>query len=372
LSAAVQLPFSRVPYGGIVLRFLFLLLLISACRRSSEPVVETGPLKVRCVAVSVEKLARTVSLRGVVEVAPGHHAVVAAQTAGRLTSLAVHEGQRVELGAVLAEVDARQAADAAAQAQAALSVAEAGVQNAKVSAERIGRLFEHGIAARQEVDDAEAKLLALRATVEGAKAALEVAKRNVSFATVRAPLAGVVLRTMRATGDLVDGTPATPIVELGDPTKLNLLASAAPRELVQLVLAQHGVVHFEALPGRAWDVEVKSISPMLDATTGVGLVRLSFDPTATAPPIGLSGEAKVEVGITSDAVVIPSTAIRGSAAGGWEVVCCEDKHLHVTAIEAGARTGGRVEVTAGLDGGQRIVASEVLGLEDGAAMEELP
>ena len=190
---------------------------------------------------------------------------------------------------------------------------------------------------------------------------------------MRAPLSGVVLRTMRAPGDLVDGTPATPIVELGDPTKLNLLASAAPKELVQLALAQRGAVRFDALPGRTWDVEVKSISPMLDATTGVGSVRLSFDGTTTAPPIGLSGEARVEVGAVADALVIPSTAIRGSSAGGGgEVVRCEDKHLRVTAVEPGARSGGRVEVASGLDAGQRVVAGEVIGLEDGAVVEELP
>ena len=233
-------------------------------------------LQVRCVPVAPESLTRTITLRGVVEVAPGFHALVAAQTAGRLTSVRVQEGQHVQSGAVLAEVDARQASDAALQAQAALAGTEAAVQNAKVSAERTTRLFEHGIAARQEVDDANARLLATRATADGARAALEVARRSVSFATVRAPMSGVVLRTFRAPGDLVDGTPATPVVEVGDPSKLNLLSNAAPNELVQLIIGQHGVARFEALPGRIWNLEVKTIAPMIDTTTGVGLVRLAF------------------------------------------------------------------------------------------------
>lgn len=331
-----------------------------------------APLAVRCVAVAAAPLERTVSLRGIVEVAPGHHALVAAQTAGRLTSLVVHEGERVERGALLAEVDTRQASDAALQAQAALTMAEAGVQNAKVSAERTGRLFEHGIAARQEVDDAEARLLSLRATAEGARAALEIANRNVSFAKVRAPLSGVVLRTLRAPGDLVDGTPATPIVEVGDPSKLDLLSSAAPAELIQLAAGQHGVANFEALPGRAWDVEVTTIAPMIDATSGVGSVRLGFAPGRPGPPIGLAGEARVEVGPAASAIVVPSTAIRGSASGGSEVVRCEDGRLRVAAVELGARAGGRVEVTSGLAAGQRIVPADVLGLEDGVAIEVRP
>lgn len=357
----------------MVARLLLLSLAwISGCRRSPEAVTPEAPLAVRCVAVVSGPLARTVSLRGVVEVAPGHHALVAAQTAGRLTSLAVHEGQRVERGALLAEVDARQASDAALQAQAALSVAEAGVQNAKVSAERTTRLFEHGIASRQEVDDADARLLSLRASVEGARAALEVANRNVSFARVRAPLSGVVLRTLRAPGDLVDGTPATPIVEVGDPSKLDLLSSAAPAELIQLAAGQPGVARFEALPGRTWDVEVTSIAPMLDATTGVGSVRLGFAPGPPGPPIGLAGQARVEVGTSENVIVVPSTAIRGSAGGGSEVLRCEGGHLRATPVELGARLDGGVEVGAGLSFGQHLVPADVLGLDDGAAIEARP
>ncbi len=344
---------------------------LAGCKRPPEQAV-VAPLRVRCVKVTTEALAQSVSLRGVVEVAPGFHALVAAQTPGRVTSLLVQEGQRVEKGDVLAEVDARQASDVALQAQAALAGAEAGVQNAKVSAERLSRLFERGIAARQEVDDANAKLLSLQAAADGARAALEVAKRSVGFATVRAPLSGVVLRTLRAPGDLIDGTPATPIAELGDPTKLNLLSHAAPDELVQLTLGQRGLVHFEALPHRSWELEVKSIAPMIDATTGVGLVRLAFLLGPTLPPIGLSGEVKVEVGSLGDAVIVPSAALRGSTAGGLEVVTCEAGHLHATAVEVGVRSKDKVQVLSGLTVEQQVVPAGVLGLEDGAAIEAQP
>ena len=352
-----RLPFAALAFIGFL-----------GCKRPAEPVA-AAPLQVRCLTVTAQTLNRAVSLRGVVEVAPGFHAMVASQTAGRLTSLLVQEGQRVEKGDVLAEIDGRQAADVALQAQAALAGAEAGVQNAKVSAERTARLFERGIAARQEVDDAQARLLSLQAAAAGARAAAEVARRNVGFATVRAPLSGVVLRTLRAPGDLIDGTPATPIAELGDPTRLNLLAHAAPDELVQLALGQRGVVHFEALPNRTWELEVKSIAPMLDATSGVGLVRLAFSPGATMPPIGLAGEVKVEVGSLPDVVTIPSTALRGTASGGKEVLRCDDGHLRATPVEVGVRADGQVQVLSGLSVGQQLVPAEVLGLEDGTAIE---
>jgi len=354
-----------------LVRVLVLVLFVcSACRRTAEPAEPApGPARVRCVVATTEKLARTVTLRGLVEVAPAHHALVAAQVAGRLNTLLVHEGERVKAGDVLAEVDGRQARDAALQAKAAMTGADAALVNATVTAERMTRLLEHGIAARQEVDDAQSRLAAARAMAATAKSAFDAADRTAAFATVRAPLSGVVLRTLRAPGDLLDGTPATPILELGDPAFLTLLSSAIPRDLIALAIGQKGEARFEALPDKAWKVAVSTIAPMIDPTTGVGSVRLAFE--GAAPPIGLSGEASLVVGEV-EALSVPTTALRGAANGGSEVLVCGEGTLRASSVELGVRANGKVEVRSGLAAGERFVATGVLGLEDGVAWEAAP
>lgn len=313
-------------------------------------------------------MARSVTARGLVEIAPGGHALVAAQATGHVVSLLVHEGQRVARGDVLAEVDARQVSDSAQAAQASLAAAEAAVQNARVSAERASRLFDAGIAARQEVDDAEARLRSAEAAAWGARATVDVSRRAVSFATVRAPLEGVVLRALRGPGDLVDGTPATPIVDVGDPAKLDLLLSLTPAQWVLVKVGQPGVARFDALPGRTWKVEVHSVGPAVDATTGLGLARLTFAPAEVLPPIGLVGEARVDVAPATEVLTVPETALRGSASGGFEVLRCEAGVAHVAPVEVGERLGARVALQ-GLDAGVLVVESEVLGLDDGVAIE---
>jgi RND family efflux transporter MFP subunit len=270
---------------------------------------------------------------------------------------------------VLAEVDGRQARDAALQAKAAMAGAQAALVNATVTAERTSRLLEHGIAARQEVDDAQARLASARAAAAAAQSALDAADRNAAFATVRAPIAGVVLRTVRAPGDLLDGTPATPLLELGDPAFLNLLVSAVPRDLVELAVGQVGEARFEALPDKRYRVTVSTIAPMIDPLTGVGTVRLSFE--GPTPPIGLAGEAHLAAG-ESEALVVPSSALRGGASGGSELLRCEEGKLVVTPVVLGARDGAKVQIRAGLTAGQRFVERDVLGLEDGQVLEERP
>jgi RND family efflux transporter MFP subunit len=346
---------------------------LAACHHAADPAAEEAhPLRVTCVEPSVQRLVRVVDLRGAVEIAPGHHALVAPQVAGRLLSVAVREGDRVARNAPLAEVDARQARDAVTQAQAAVAGAQAGAQNATLTADRTRRLFEHGIAARQELDDADSRLATARSLVTAARASLSSVSRSLAFATVRAPLDGVVLRVLRAAGDLVDGTPGTPVVEVGDPAALDLLASAVPADLVQLRVAQAGTVRFEALPGRTWPVTVRSIAPSIDPAAGVGSVRLALAGGEGAPPIGLAGAASVVVGAQDGVRMIPTTALRGTTSGGSEVLVCERGHLRASEVHLGARDGARVEVLDGVPAGAKLVGAEVLGVADGAAYQEAP
>ena len=352
---------------------LALVTLLAACHRAAEESPEApAPLGVQCAEASLQRLIRTVHLRGAVEIAPGHHALVAPQVAGRLLAVAVREGDRVRRNAVLAEVDARQARDAVTQAQATVAGADAAVQNATLTADRTRRLFEHGIAARQELDDATARLATARSLATAARASLNSVARNVAFATVRAPLDGVVLRVLRAPGDLVDGTPGTPVVEVGDPGALDLLASAVPADLVQLAPDQPGTARFEALPGRSYPVTVRSIAPTIDPAAGVGTVRLALAPDAGAPPIGLAGEAAITVGAQDGVRMIPTTALRGTTAGGSEVLLCDHGHLRASEVHLGAREDTRVEVLDGLAPGAKVVVANVLGLADGAAYRESP
>ncbi len=354
--------------------FLFALLtLLSACHRATRESPETPVvLAVQCTEGSVQRLIRTVHLRGVVEIAPGHQALVAPQIAGRLLAVAVREGDPVRRNAILAQLDARQAHDAVTQAQATLAGADAAVQNATLTADRTRRLFEHGIAARQELDDATARLASARSIATAARASLNSVGRNLAFATMRAPLDGVVLRVLRAPGDLVDGTPSTPVVEVGDPGVLDLLASAIPADLVRLAPDQPGTARFEALPGRNYPVTVRSISPTIDPAAGVGTVRLALAPGAGAPPIGLAGEAAITVGAQDGVRMIPTTALRGTTTGGSEVLLCDHGHLRATEVHLGAREDTRVEVLDGLAPGAKVVVANVLGLADGAAYRESP
>lgn len=342
---------------------------LMACKHPEDAEPESGPIHTRCEAASVAALDDVRTLRGVVGTAPDRSAIIAPQVAGRLLRVTVREAQAVRRGDVLLEVESQPARDALAQARATLAQARAGLRNATTSLERSRTLFARGIVARQEIDDAETREAQMQAGTSAARAMVANAQLNVSRAVVRAPFDAVVIAVHKRVGELVDGTPNTPVVELADPSALELLASAPPSDLVALRVGQHATVRFEALAEVQMPARVLAVSPSLTAATGLGAVRFALEAGEVRPPLGLAGAATVAVGQRADAVFVPLAALRGGS-GGSEVVICDEGHAHVQAVRTGARDARRAQIVEGLAAGQRVALEGLLALTDGAEIVE--
>src|SRR5215831_2478389 len=130
-------------------------LLLSACHHEAgESDPAAGPKKVRCAPVTRRDIATQVELRGTVAPLPDRDAQIAPQVAGRLVRVVVREGDKVAAGQVVAQVDPAPLGDQVSEADAVLVRTRAERKNADTTLTRVERVFEHGIAARQEVDDA--------------------------------------------------------------------------------------------------------------------------------------------------------------------------------------------------------------------------
>jgi RND family efflux transporter MFP subunit len=285
--------------------------------------------------------------------------------------LLVREGDAVTAGQPVARIDNAPLVDQAKEAEAALAKTHAERRNAEATRARVERVFEHGIAARQEVDDAATRADTARAGEAEAEGAAKRAHRQVERATVRSPLAGVVVRILRRTGELVDGTPATPVVEVADPSRLELVSDAAASDLVRLAKGAPAAVAVAALPGATWSAAVSAVSPAVDRATGLGTVRLSLDlgpGPRPGPPLGVLGTARVRVGQPRQATVVPKGALRAGVGAEAEVILCGgDGAAHVRRVRRGVATGDKVEAE-GLAPGDK-VALDPLGITEGQPLE---
>jgi cobalt-zinc-cadmium efflux system membrane fusion protein len=322
-------------------------------------------------------MADRVTLRGVVGVPPDKDAVVAPAVAGRLLEVKVHEGDRVKVGDPIATVDDPTLAPAVQEAQAARAAAQAAKTNADAALARAQRLFDQGIAPRRDVEDAQARAAAAASDVAAASAKLDVAQRQLGRARVTAPIAGVIVHVTKRAGELVDGTPATPVAEIADPISLEIKADAPAADLVRLREGAAVEITLDALPSVKIDGAIVLVSPAVDPATSLGTVRASIKapPDGVTLKLGLAGSISVAVAQRASAITVPAAAVRRSTDGAEEVVACEKdaKTGAMTAaivpVKVGARAGDRVEIADGLAAGRLIVTRHVVGLDDGTPLE---
>jgi RND family efflux transporter MFP subunit len=305
-------------------------------------------------------------LRGRLEAPVGGDLAVASQVPGRVVSLEVAEGQAVDAGTLLATVDDVASRDGVRQAQAALAQTHADAARARTLLGRAKALVAKGIAATQELDDAIAQSRTADASVRSATAAADLARHTLGRVQVRAPIAGVVTHVWRGPGALVDGTAATPLVQLASAVQPEFVADATERDLSRLQVALP--VAGTLVDGERWQGHIRLVTRALEPGTGLGIVRLALDAVPRAP-LGSSGHAQVTLR-RRGAVLLPVSAVRGAVQNGVEVAVCHQGHAQLRTLTIGWRDDRDVEVTGGLGPGETVALDHALGLQDGTLIEE--
>lgn len=342
-----------------------LLALVAGCKgkpAADEEEDELPVVTVTCAPVARTAVEDALDVDGVIAPPPKHDASLSSPVAGRVSQLSVEEGDKVAAGAVLATIEDPALPAGSIEARAGVASARAASEAAALDLARQQRLVDQGIGARRDLEEARAKAAAAAAELEAANARSGLAARQSARAQLRAPFAGVVLHVYKRAGESVDGTAATPVVEIADLGVLEVRAQVAPASLVKL---KEGMPAHVRVAGIADDLPatVARVAPAVDPTTLLGSVRIQLSATANVP-VGSAATARIVIG-THEGLVVPATALRRSQLGSDELVTCKDGTAHVRAVTLGTRGATSIEVTAGLTAGESIVVDKALGIEEG-------
>lgn len=285
---------------------------------------------------------------------------VTSTVTGTLIALPVAEGDRVEAGQLLAQVDAEAQSASVRQAQAALDAALDAEREAQAEYDRADSLST--TVARSVRDTYGYRLEAATQEVARLRAALDQARVLLANHTIRAPAAGSVVMLDVEQGQLV--SPATPILTLADLSALLVEADVDEAYATQIALDQPAVLQL-AGETQTRSGRVSYVSQRVDIATGGLAVELSFD-TPVMAPVGLTVATNIIVEERDAALTVPRTALT-SDAGAPGVFVLRDGTARFQPVSVVDWPAARLIVTAGL-AEDDVLITEATGITDGQAV----
>ena len=302
-------------------------------------------------------------------IAPTRVAEVRPRVSGIIVERLFHQGSEVKAGDPLYRIDPRPFDVEVQSTEAALARAKAVLEQATGHANRVATLYREKAAPEAKNEEAVAALRQAQADVAARKADVARARLNLDYATIRAPIDGIVGAAHVSEGALVvqnDSTSLATIQQL-DPiyadftqsvTEMHQLRRAldtgeldriAPDAMKVRLVLDDGELY--PLPGKLLFSEAK-----VDAHTGQVTLRGEFpNPHGELLP-GMYVRVLIEQGIDSDAIAVPQQAVQRSADGGSEVyVIKPDNRVVAQPVRTGSIHAGKWLVSEGLHRGDRVV-----------------
>lgn len=292
-------------------------------------------------------------------------AVVKARVAGELQGLAVREGDTVRAGQVIASIDPTEYQARVRQLKQQADAASAQVEIAKRNFDNNQALVDKGFISRTALESSQSSLTGAQATYQAAVAAVDVANKTLDDTALRAPITGVVSQRLAQPGErlAVDAR----VIEIIDPTRLELEATLAPADSVRVRTGQTARLTLEGAPQPVTATVVR-INPSAQAGSRGVPVYLSI-PATPGLRQGLFAQG-VLVTERVQALAVPLGAVRTDRPAPYVQVIEGDRVRH-KAVQPGARgeAGDQTVVAVtGLQAGTRVILGHVGTLREGTAV----
>jgi cobalt-zinc-cadmium efflux system membrane fusion protein len=320
--------------------------LAAACGRApsqdaaaaDEATVTVHAVPVKVARVEQGIVDRVIATSGLVTPGPGADMVVVAPQPARIARLAVAVGDVVAKGQVLVEFDIPSLEADRAQRESEVAQAQARLRNAESNGTRLAHLFERGIAAQKEAEDAQKELSDARAAMAQTTRARAVSDTLATRQVVRMPFNGIVAQRWRSAGEIVDGTSAMPVLRVIDPDRLQVEAAVPPEEAALVRPGQPARIRGArtAADARPWDGKVLTAPRVVDALSGAAIARVTLPHNAA--PSGLPVQVEIIVERVSGLVVPASALVRdGDKTWCYVVTADVEKSESAKADDAAAR-----------------------------------
>jgi multidrug efflux system membrane fusion protein len=325
-------------------------------KRSGAARTAAVPVKI----APVEKSDFPVYLTGLGTVQGFNTVVVRTRVDGQIDKIAFKEGQLVNQGDLLVQIDPRPFQAALDQAKAKKAQDEASLANANLDLQRFTKLGE--FATRQQTDTQRSTVAQLTAQLAADDAAIANAQTQFDYTSVKAPISGVAGLRLVDIGNIVNAATQTGIVTIAQVEPIAVIFTAPEDQLPYISEAQSAqplkVIALTTDGKKALsDGSLSVINNQVDSTSGTIRLKAVFDNKNHALWPGQSVSTRLLVTTLKDATVVPDDAVQHGADGLYAFTVNQDNKAELRKIKVTKSIDGRSVVDEGLSPGEQVITA---------------
>ncbi len=352
-------------------RVLFLCLVlmsVAACGLTEAPVPDdTEELTVvKTATVQRTSFDEEVSLAATIQA--WQVATLVPDVPGRVRSVNVRIGERVERGATLLTLVDDDYAQGVLQAEAAVDMANAQLADAESTHRRFVDLKARDAVTTAEFEKVVVGLTLARAQARQAEVGLNVAKDRLADTRLRAPFAGTVVARNVEVGEMLGGPAQLPPIQLADLSKLRVVAAIGEIQAAKVTVGDRAMVEVDALPGQTLQGEVQRVNRLVDPRTRSVKVEAMLDATDERLIHGMTAELLLD-SVGDDHLAVPREALLDRDDGTARVMVVDGDTVASRDIQYGRSRTGLVPILAGLVEGEQVLVAGHTRLTDGSRVE---
>ncbi len=329
-----------------------------ACERASAP-APTADAVAPVLEVTTARVRRGSILQRIV--APGslmalRESRIGPEVRGRIEKIFVSEGDRVQAGDPLFQIERRSYELALRQAEARLERAEAERKKIETDLARGHALHEQKVVSKQQMDELETGLAVARAAEREASEMVAMARRDLDKTLVRAPYDASVAARLEDEGTTAQSQPQTIVLVLQETSELEAQATIPEVHFAAIAEGDAALLEVEGL-AQPIATEVSSVSDAIDPATRTYLVRMRVPNEDHALKAGTFARVEILPRAKSDVVLVPREAVRRED-GRTQVLVVRDGLAVAQPVQLGIVSEDAVEVLRGVRVDDEIVVGD--------------
>ena len=336
----------------------------------SQKVQPAGPAPIVVTATLAKRADFPIVLQSIGQVQAYNTVLVRARVDGQIMKIAFNEGQKVKQGDLLAQVDSRPFQAALDQAVAKKAQDEANVANAKLDLARFATLAKQDFATKQQLDTQNALVLQLTASIAADSAAIDAARTQLDYTTIRAPISGRAGFRLIDEGNLVNAGQQTGIVSIAQLQPIAVIF-AEPQEHVtrineELAAGSPQVTVTDAEGHKLATGRLSISDNQVDLATGTLRLKAEFDNKDNALWPGLAVTTALQIGVEKDALIVPTEVVQHGQNGLYVFIIDDQSRAQVRQVKVVHQDTTTAVISEGLKEGDRVVTSGQFLLQPGS------